>query len=111
MLFTGITGGIQFDIKDVASTPTAAKGYADFRLFLEQYYSTGTSVSPTKDQIIVALSGLRDWYIQAGVDALNATDTQNRNAFMFGDTGNDMLTGGTGNDLLVGNDGADNRCN
>lgn len=106
-LFTGITGGIQFDIKDVASTPTAAKGYADFRLFLEQYYSTGTTVSPTKDQIIVALSGLRDWYIQAGVDALNATDTQNRNAFMFGNTGNDMLTGGAGNDLLVGNDGAD----
>jgi len=115
-LFTGVTGGIQFDIQDVASTPTAAKGYADFRLFLEQYYTTvttditGTSVvtlSPSKDQILAALSSLRDWYIQAGADAMNATDTYNRNAFMFGNTGNDILTGGTGNDLLVGNGGID----
>ena len=63
--------------------------------------------SPNKDQILSALSNLRDWYIQAGTEAMNATDTHNRNAFMFGDTGNDTLTGGTGNDLLVGNAGAD----
>ncbi len=115
-LFTGVIGGIQFDIQGVASTPVAAKGYADFRLFLEQYYTTVTTditganvvtVSPDKNQILSALSSLRDWYIQAGVEAMNATDTHNRNAFMFGDMGNDILTGGTGNDLLVGNAGAD----
>ena len=115
-LFTGVTGGIQFDIKDVASTPAAAKGYADFRRFLEQYYTsvttglTGATVvtlNPSKDQILAALSSLRDWYIQAGVDAMNATDTHNRNAFMLGNTGNDILSGGTGNDLLVGNAGTD----
>jgi len=115
-LFTGVTGGIQFDIQDVATTPTAAKGFAAFRTFLEQYYTTATTditgatvvtVSPSKDQILAALSSLRDWYIQAGVDAMNATDTHNRNAFMFGSTGSDSLTGGTGNDLLVGNAGAD----
>ena len=111
-LFTSVTGGIQFDMQDVAPTVNAAKGFAYFRDFLEQYYTTvqsdGSSVtSPTKDQILSALSGLRDWYIQAGTEALNATDTQNRNAFMFGDTGNDTLTGGTGNDVLVGNAGAD----
>ncbi|MDP2760685.1 MAG: hypothetical protein Q8O64_09850, partial [Sideroxyarcus sp.] len=111
-LFTGIAGGIHFDIKDVASTPAAAKGYSDFSIFLREYYTTldtdGNPVtSPTRQQILAALSGLRDWYIQAGADAMNATDTLNRNAFMFGGTGSDILTGGTGNDLLVGNAGTD----
>jgi VCBS repeat-containing protein len=115
-LFTGVTGGIQFDMQDIAASLSAAKGYADFRIFLEQYFTTladdGSGgfypeVSPDKDQILAALSSLRDWYIQAGADAMNATDTNNRNAFMFGDTGDDVLTGGTGNDLLVGNAGAD----
>ncbi len=112
-------GGIQFDTAAVVgegNSITAAKGYAYFRPFLEQYYTTmvpdGTGASypvtsPDKNQILGALSSLRDWYIQAGASAMNATDTHNRNAFMFGDTGSDILTGGTGNDLLVGNAGAD----
>ncbi|MDP2977122.1 MAG: lipase family protein, partial [Anaerolineales bacterium] len=92
-LYTGVTGGIQFDIQDVAATPTAAKGYATFKTFLEQYYTsvttdlTGASivtVNPAKDQILAALPEMRDWTIQAGADALNATDTHNRGAFMFG---------------------------
>ncbi|MHB1619269.1 MAG: lipase family protein [Sulfuricella sp.] len=111
-LFTGITGGIQFDIRDVATSAAAAKGYTDFRTFLEQYYTTldngGYPVtSPDKNQILAALTNLRDWYIQAGASAMNAADTHNRNAFMFGNTGSDILAGGTGNDLLVGNAGAD----
>ncbi|MDO8891169.1 MAG: hypothetical protein Q7V00_04945, partial [Sulfurimicrobium sp.] len=115
-LYTGVTGGIQFDIQDVAATPTAAKGYATFKPFLEQYYTsvttdlTGASivtVNPAKDLILAALPEMRDWTIQAGADALNATDTHNRNAFMFGSSGDDTLAGGTGSDLLAGNGGAD----
>jgi VCBS repeat-containing protein len=112
-------GGIQFDTAAVVGeggSITIAKGYADFSTFLEQYYSTliddgfgnfYSVTSPDKDQILNALANLRDWYIQAGGSAMNATDTMNRGAFMFGDTGNDTLTGGTGNDLLVGNAGDD----
>ena len=38
---------------------------------------------------------------------MNATDAQNRGAFMLGGLGADSLTGGTGADLLVGNTGFD----
>ncbi|MDP2199868.1 MAG: hypothetical protein Q8K01_14890, partial [Sulfurimicrobium sp.] len=115
-LYTGVTGGIQFDIQDVAASPAAAKGYATFKTFLEQYYTsvtidlTGASVvtvNPAKNLILAALPEMRDWSIQAGVNALNATDTHNRNAFMFGSGGDDILAGGSGSDLLAGNGGAD----
>ncbi|OFZ68762.1 MAG: hypothetical protein A2V79_10845 [Betaproteobacteria bacterium RBG_16_56_24] len=112
----GGAGGIRFDINDVPTNPSTAKGYNDFVIFLNEYYTTmvpdgtGSSypvTSPDKAPILKLLPAMRDWYIQAGAAAMNATDTQNHCAFMFGDTGNDTFTGGTGNDLLVGNAGDD----
>ena len=38
---------------------------------------------------------------------MNATDAQNRGAFMLGGSGHDTLTGGTADDLLAGNAGQD----
>lgn len=123
------SGGIQFDMADVATKlKTAvdlgqtmklddAKGFTYFKTFLEKYYTTSTpdpfggdptiTINPDRSLILAALPEMRDWYIQAGANALNATDTLNRNAFMFGNTGNDTLTGGSGIDLLVGNAGND----
>lgn len=111
-LFSDVSGGIQFDIKDVVASVADAKGFDDFKIFLEKYYLTLTpdgfpAINPTRDQILNALPSLRDWYIQAGTGGMSAIDTHNRNAFMFGNTDNDFLTGGTGNDLLVGNVGDD----
>jgi Ca2+-binding RTX toxin-like protein len=115
-LFTDVTGGIQFDSADVfdstdvAASIDKAKGFSAYFLpFINNYYwdSNSSTYSPDKDVILAALSSLRDWYIQAGTAALNASDTLNRGAFMFGSTGDDSLTGGTGRDLLVGNAGAD----
>lgn len=109
-------GGIQFDTAAVVgagNSISSAKGYTDyFSAFLDNYYTTvtpdgGVTYDPDKGRILALLPTLRDWYIQAGAGALNATDTHNRGAFMFGDTGSDNLTGGTGADLLVGNGGAD----
>jgi hypothetical protein len=108
-LFTdvaGLEGGIHFDMQDVASSVTAAKGNTYFNEFLKQYYA-GPGQTYNVEPIRSALPSLREWYIQAGTEALNATDTRNLNAFMFGDTGSDTLTGGTGNDVLVGNGGID----
>jgi len=108
----GVTNGIQFDIQDVAASVADAKGFDDFKVFLDKYYLKLTpdgslSFDPARDLILSALPSLRDWYIQAGTGGMSATDTHNRNAFMFGNTDNDFLTGGTGNDLLVGNVGDD----
>ncbi|MDD2744879.1 MAG: hypothetical protein PHV02_21680, partial [Rhodocyclaceae bacterium] len=101
-LFSDVTGGVQFDMQDVAATPGATKGYV-------QYFKNYLNTLPSNERVIVQqlLPALRDWYIQAGADALNATDTFNRGAFMLGDGGADTLTGGTAADILVGNAGAD----
>ena len=102
-LFTGIAGGIQFDREDVSSTLTTTKGY-------DRYFQTylANSFSPSdRDRIIDLLPLLRDWYVQAGRSGMDATDMQNRGAFMLGGLGADSLTGGTGTDLLVGNQGHD----
>lgn len=121
-LFSDVSGGggIQFDIKDVApnwadtkDSTTPSAGY--MRTFLEQYYTTvssdGDSSSVTydhdKDYILASLNSMRHWYIQAGTGGMDATDTKNEGAFMFGGSGNDNLTGGAATDLLVGNAGND----
>ncbi len=101
-LFTGISGGIQFDRTDVAATLTAAKGNAYL-----QNYITANFTSDERQVMTTLLPQLRDWYVQAGTAALNATDTLNRGAFMLGGAGADTLAGGTAVDLLVGNAGAD----
>lgn len=101
-LFSNISGGIQFDRTDVAATLNAAKGNA----YLQNYITTNFT-SDEQQVMTTLLPQLRDWYIQAGSAALNATDTLNRGAFMLGGSGNDVLVGGTAVDLLVGNTGAD----
>ncbi|WHZ22888.1 MAG: Alkaline phosphatase [Nitrospira sp.] len=102
-LFTGVSGGIQFDREDVSSSLTTTKGY---NLYFHNYLAN--SFSPgDRDRIESLLPGLRDWYVQAGQSGMDATDTQNRGAFMLGGLGADSLTGGTGTDLLVGNTGFD----
>jgi hypothetical protein len=119
-LFTtdGVTGGVQFDIFDVSKTfqeqfdakgeikLNDAKGYKEFFI---KYLSDNPHAFFTAEelgQIKYLLPYLRDWYVQAGEDAMTATDTQNRGAFMLGGYNKDTLTGGTADDLLVGN--ADN---
>jgi hypothetical protein len=119
-LFTtdGVTGGVQFDIFDVSEKfqkqydadgkidLNDAKGYKEF---FTKYLSDNPHAFFTAEelgQIKYLLPYLRDWYVQAGEDAMTATDTQNRGAFMLGGYNKDTLTGGTADDLLVGN--ADN---
>ncbi|TNC97577.1 MAG: putative Ca2+-binding hemolysin, partial [Rhodocyclaceae bacterium] len=113
-LFTAVTGGLQFDMADVAKAFKTsfdqskaldlddAKGGVHFKNYIE------TAFTERERQLINSLLPLlRDWYIQAGATALNTTDTQNRNAFLLGGSGSDGLVGGTGADLLIGNGGAD----
>jgi hypothetical protein len=86
----GTSGGIRFDITDVApswdKTKDATAATANnFRVFLNNYYTSldangAVTYSPDKDVILAALSSLRDWYIQAGAAAINASDTFNRGA-------------------------------
>jgi Ca2+-binding RTX toxin-like protein len=81
-----------------------AKGYQYFQKYLDS-----TSLLSLEERTLIKsmLPYLRDWYVQAGASAMNATDTQNRGAFMLGGTGSDNLTGGASADLLVGNAGDD----
>ena len=104
-LFTAVTGGLQFDLNDVAATLADAKGQRYFNEYLDSLAFGSNLIEP---QLVKSLLPyMRDWYIQAGATALNATDALNRGAFMLGGSGADTLTGGTGVDLLVGNNGAD----
>ncbi len=102
-LFTNIDGGgIYFDRNDFADTKNAAKG--------DKYFQAYVNANFTPDErplIRSLLPILRDWYVQSGTSALNATDTRNRNALLLGGSGADTLGGGTGADLLIGNAGAD----
>ncbi len=103
---TGVSGGLHFDRNDVAATLADAKGYT--RYFVN-YLAT---LLPTERLFITQqLPDLRDWYIQAGRDALNATAGTQRASFMFGGTGdaaptgNDLLIGGAGRDIYLFNQG------
>jgi len=97
------SGGIRFDLADVAANLTDTKGYS----FYFHNYLANAFTASDRDRIESLLPGLRDWYVQAGTDDMNASDTQNRGAFMLGGRGADSLTGGAGADLLVGNTGFD----
>lgn len=98
------SGRIRFDLADVTGDPlSTTKGYS---LYFRNYVANSFSPSD-RDRTYDLLRGLRDWYVQAGRSGMNATDTQNRGAFMLGGLGGDSLTGGTGGDLLVGNTGHD----
>ncbi len=97
----GLVGGIHFDRTDVAATLAEAKGYKYF-----QDYVGSLSFGSNRDVLTQQLPDLRDWYIQAGSQAMEATAGTQR-AFMLGGNGNDILTGGSQADLLVGNGGKD----
>jgi Ca2+-binding RTX toxin-like protein len=116
-LFNKIIGGIAFDIASVSSKINAAlttgaevnlgdaKGYEQY---FKNYLQQSNVFTDSERQLIQSvLPTLRDWYVQAGASGMNATDTQNRGAFMLGGTGQDTLTGGIAADLLVGNAGDD----
>lgn len=118
-LFTALTSGIQFDIFDVSKTfQTAfnatgkinlndAKGYKLYFTQYLNYQQQGSAFTADEINLITEfLPTLRDWYVQAGATALNATDNKNRNAFMLGGTGNDSFTGAYGIDLVSDSDGS-----
>ncbi len=101
--FQNVTGGIAFDLRDIGGiwNTTDAKSLNRLIAATQQFVGSApvssflSSVQPNR------------WYIQAGTDALNVTDTGNDNVAMIGGAGSDGLVGGTGADLLVGYDGAD----
>ncbi len=122
-LFTKIAGGLQFDMADVSKdfrtafeapdndavdrrdalvkALNKAKGFEQY--FAKYLFQSGIFTPEESGQINAFLPYMRDWYVQAGADGMNATDTRNRGAFMLGGYGKDTLTGGTADDLLVGN--------
>lgn len=116
-LFTDLgasSNGIRFDIKDVSKDIAAAiermnsggddvdlavkkdgkyllKGFESFQAYLASTAFTAEE----RGQITAFLPKMRDWYVQAGANAMTATDTQNRGAFMLGGNGADTLTAWT----------------
>ena len=112
------SNGVQFDIADVSKDIKAAidagqdvdlsqaKGYKEF---FSKYINDIAKFTIEEQKIIqTLLPTLRDWYVQAGIAGIVATDTHNRHAFMLGGVVADNLTGGTANDLLIGNAEDDN---
>ena len=96
-------GGIRFDLADVATSLHDTKGYD---LYFHDYLANAFS-SSDRERIEFLLPVLRDWYVQAGAGGMEATDTQNRGAFLLGGYRADILTGGSQTDLLVGHAGDD----
>ncbi|MFZ5774963.1 MAG: lipase family protein [Thermodesulfobacteriota bacterium] len=105
-LFQEVAGGVHFDMSRVADTLEAARGYTGtdmYRMFTG--YLNGLH-GEQKDALLQQLPNLRDWYIQAGGQAMTATAGEQR-ALMLGGSGGDNLTGGGDADVLVGNMGHD----
>lgn len=111
------SGGIRFDMADIATKFAAAFAQGDrltltdakgFDQYFKTYLQQSTFTVEERSAITAMLPNLRDWYMQAGAGGMMAADTLNRGAFMLGGAGADTLTGGTKADLLVGNAGNDN---
>ena len=103
-LSIGSSGGIYFDLNNVAPSLKETKGYRYFKNYLLQR----TLFTDATAQLIGStVATKRDWYVQAGSAGMIATDAKNNGAFMLGGGGADVLTGGNGADLLVGNKGVD----
>jgi len=92
---TGVSGGLHFDRNDVAATLAEAKGYT-------RYFVNYLATLPPTERLFITqqLPDLRDWYIQAGSDALNATAGTQRAFLLGGTAAQDMLTDSDGNDQL-----------
>ena len=104
-LFLTVTGGLQFDTRDIAADITGAKGYAQY---FANYLDTDSLFSSEERALIgQRIADLRDWSVAVGNSGMTATDTLNRGAFMLGSGGIDFLTGGTAADLLIGGAGND----
>lgn len=114
-LFTQITGGLQFDLGDASKDFKTAfeapetvdgdrkqvlidalSGVKGFEQYFKNYIIQSGNFSAEESSVISSfLPYMPDWYVQAGTEGMNATDTQNRGAFMLGGFGKDTLTGGT----------------
>jgi hypothetical protein len=100
-LFTKITGGLNFDLADVADHISTAKGYI---LYFDAFLA---SLSDDERQAIAGkISSLTDWYVQAGAGGMSAA-AGSRASLMLGGNSDDNLTGGSGSDVLLGGGGAD----
>jgi Ca2+-binding RTX toxin-like protein len=104
-LFSTGNGFVTFDMQDVASSLTQAKGYA---LYFKNYLQNGLVFTTEERNLIEpALANMRDWFVQAGSVGMLATANTGRSAFMLGGSGSDTMTGSNQADLLVGNAGGD----
>ena len=134
------SAGIRFDMADVSDkfatalanneklTLSDAKG---FDLYLKYYFDNNLDVgdvnfTAAEDALILSmLPYMRDWYVQAGLPGMIASDAngfgsgafiphspslaEDKNLFeVLGGVADDYLTGGSGADLLVGNAANDN---
>ena len=103
-LFSDVAGGVQFHILDVSTKfATAiinnqkldlndAKGYKEY---FRNYLLQGGFTSTERSLIQSMLPYLRDWTVQAGTNALQSGDLQNRGAFMLGGAGSNLIDGQT----------------
>ena len=92
VLYTAVYGGLHFKLSDVAGSLDTAKGYT---LYLKDFFATLPGAEATV--VTAELSGLNDWYFQAGANAMTAT-AGSQAAFMLGWSCADTLTGGAAND-------------
>ena len=83
VLYTAVAGGLHFNLSDVAGSLDVAKGYT---LYLKDFFATLPGAESTV--VTATLSGLNDWYFQAGANAMSAT-AGSQTAFMLGWNGAD----------------------
>ncbi|HLA34778.1 MAG TPA: hypothetical protein VJ001_07920, partial [Rhodocyclaceae bacterium] len=94
-------GGLHFNVKDVATSLTSAKGYT---LYFGNYLSS--LPADEKSAIAAQLPNMSQWYVQSGANAMNASAAGTTGgAFMLGNSGADILIGSSGADLLYGGGG------
>ncbi len=101
ILFTDVSGGIRFDLTDVAANLANAKGW---NLYFQNYLNTLTL---EEHRIVLQLlPATTDWFVQAGSISISATADDDK-TFMLGGIGADWMVGGGKDDLLLGNAGDD----
>ncbi|MDN6870642.1 calcium-binding protein [Aeromonas caviae] len=104
-LFFAVTGGLQFDTRDIATDITQAKGYQQY---FTTYIESSLYVSEEERQLIRQnIADLHNWSVALDHSGMVVADSANQGAFMLGSGGGDSLTGGAAADLLVGGSGND----